>query len=297
MGMTHALFDLKRWDSLEPDERQNIVQEVSRHLPPSFRFRRMATCELGEQKHTVAFYDWKGASFALIPGGRFTLGYDRKKPFQPTEAQRKEWQHTEEEYGVSLEKYLDNYMTPLRKVTILPFLLEVCAEPVGRTPISVFPVAFEEKWLSYRKVQEAVAQEGFRLPTSDEWEYACAAGSRTLFRWGDDCPVNHYPAGERKKHRFNLQRRPNAFGLQIASDPYDWEVCAWPDFLRGGDGGGIICCGAGFLAGWLTLASAYLDRDSIQHYGKDEEIPSLYLRRAYSLPSGLFGKSRTKGHD
>ena len=31
--------------------------------------------------------------------------------------------------------------------------------------------------------------EGFRLPTSDEWEYVCAACARTLFRWGDHCPA------------------------------------------------------------------------------------------------------------
>jgi hypothetical protein len=34
---------------------------------------------------------------------------------------------------------------------------------------------------------------GLRLLTSDEWEYVCGAGSRTLFRWGDFCPGDCYP--------------------------------------------------------------------------------------------------------
>ncbi len=288
--MIHALSDLNRWDELQPDSRKEIVQQVSRHLPPPWRFKRISDCELGEQKHAIAFFKWKDSTFALIPGGRVTLGYDRRKPFRPTEEQREEWQHTEEEYGMSLKEFLDHYMTPLRKITILPFLLEVDAQPIGLIPIPEVPGAFEEKWLSYQEVEKAVAEEGFRLPTSDEWEYACAAGSRTLFRWGNDCPLNRYPIGKKARYRFNLHRKPNAFGLNIASNPYHWEVCAWPDFLRGGDGGSMLCGGVGFFAGWLTLASAFLDRDSIKQYGKRAEIPDLHLRRAYSLPSILFEK-------
>lgn len=118
--------------------------------------------------------------------------------------------------------------------------------------------------------------------------------SLTLFRWGDDCPADHYPAVGREKHRFNLPQKPNAFGLEIADNPYNWEVCAWPDFLRGGDGGSMMCGGAGFLAGWLTLASAYRATDSIQQYRKNDEVPDLYLRRAYSLASSLFEQTTKK---
>ncbi|MBX3170467.1 MAG: hypothetical protein KF760_23880 [Candidatus Eremiobacteraeota bacterium] len=38
-----------------------------------------------------------------------------------------------------------------------------------------------------------LASQGFRLPSADEWEYACAAGSRTLFHWGDHVPCDWYP--------------------------------------------------------------------------------------------------------
>ncbi len=38
--------------------------------------------------------------------------------------------------------------------------------------------AWEERTVTHDEVMAAMAAEGFRLPTSDEWEYACGAGSR-----------------------------------------------------------------------------------------------------------------------
>ena len=43
------------------------------------------------------------------------------------------------------------------------------------------------------EVETALAAQGLRLPTCDEWERACGAGATTLFRWGDDTPADFYP--------------------------------------------------------------------------------------------------------
>ena len=105
---------------------------------------------------------------------------------------------------------------------------------------------------------------GFRLPTSDEWEYVCGAGEPTLFRWGDHVPCDRYPTDISPKEAawrrqwvlsggkleypaegfasgWDLHRRPNAFGVYIAYDPYKFERVAEPGITRGGDGGGTIC--------------------------------------------------------
>jgi len=39
-------------------------------------------------------------------------------------------------------------------------------------------------------VEASLARIGMRLPTCDEWEYACGAAAPTLFRWGDDNPAD-----------------------------------------------------------------------------------------------------------
>ena len=133
-----------------------------------------------------------------------------------------------------------------------------------------------------------LAKTGFRFPTSDEWEYACGGGAPTLFRWGDHVPCDRYPTdvspaeaawrrqwvlstGKLKRPAegfasdWDYHRRPNGFGLFIASDPYKYELMAEVGVTRGGDGGCTICGGAGFFIGWLTLATAYFEEHSCKH--------------------------------
>ena len=50
---------------------------------------------------------------------------------------------------------------------------------------------------TYERAVAALADRGLRPTTPDEWEYACGAGSWTLFRWGDDCPDTDHPHGPR----------------------------------------------------------------------------------------------------
>jgi hypothetical protein len=101
---------------------------------------------------------------------------------------------------------------------------------------------------------------GFRSPTSDEWEYACSAGSRTLWRWGNDWPLDAYPTHliHDENRTWDLNLCPNAFGLRIAFNDYEDELCE-DGIKRGGDGGSSCCGGAGYLCAWITLASAYYD--------------------------------------
>jgi hypothetical protein len=113
--------------------------------------------------------------------------------------------------------------------------------------------------MNHELLTRQLAEAGFRLPGSDEWEFACGAGAATLFRWGDHAPCDRYPPDRRKTPPFELHRQPNALGLSIAHDPYKFEVVAEANRARGGDGGVCICGGAGFFIGWLTLATAYFE--------------------------------------
>ena len=186
----------------------------------------------------------------LLPGGKAELGYDTSEPFEPSGVQLESFGSSYEmfEYETSMEEVLEVFRehlelttTPLRTVTIAPMLVEVV----------------HREYLDQEELDEVVAV-GFRPPTSDEWEYACAAGSRTLFRWGHDCPTDAHPEEYVKRKDWDHHTCPNAFGLIIADDPWQPERCVEPNMVRGGDGGGYSCGGAPSVCGWLTLASSFL---------------------------------------
>jgi len=124
--MKYQFLNLIYWNQISPTERLDLVQELSENLP-NFQFTDIQLCEFGKQKNFMAFFDWNNIKFALIPGGEVTLGYDRDNPFIPNPAQLEAWEFTRKEYSLELNFFLDECMTPLRRVTIKPFLIQVTA--------------------------------------------------------------------------------------------------------------------------------------------------------------------------
>jgi hypothetical protein len=282
-------FRREIWDGLNAFEAKQVATNLQHCLGKPWRFSKIESCAMGDQDRNVAFFTYKGSDFALIPGDEAQLGYDRKKPFRTTEDQAASWVDTATEFGISLKKTLHQSLSRARTVSLKPFLAEI------------YLLSWRDLWYRFGEsppnhmplndfVQKLIAT-GFRLPTSDEWEYCCAAGSRTLFRWGDVCPTNCYPCetpGDRKELTWNLHRLNNAFGLEMPPTGYESELC-WQDgkpSVRGGDGGGATCGGTGFFNAWLTLASSFLYPYGIQFW--DGLGPDTYrFRRIYPILEGL----------
>jgi hypothetical protein len=241
---------------------------------------------LGSQEHSVAFFDWNGALFALIPGGEETLGYDPSQPFIPDEVQRESWRAFADnmwrEPDHNLQAYLCELLTPIRRVAIQPFLLEVTSRALDApysTPDPPPPLLASTP--TFATAEALVTSEGFRLPSSDEWEYACAAGARTLWRSGNWYPPIEMPDPDEKQPQWTTHLQLNAFGLTIARWPYDWEICSKVGRMRGGDGGSALSSGAGHFMEWLTLTSAA--EVPLDDENPDAEVYGAHVRRALTI--------------
>ena len=86
-------------------------------------------------------------------------------------------------------------------------------------------------------------EEGYRLPTEAEWEYACRAGTETAFSFGNDesklgdyawFSGNAYLAGEKYAHKVGL-KKPNPWGLHdMHGNVGEWCSDWWGSEPSGG---------------------------------------------------------------
>ncbi len=71
--------------------------------------------------------------------------------------------------------------------------------------------------------------------------------------------------------------------MHIGQDPYREEGAARRDVVCGGDGGSVVCGGAGSFLSWLTIATAYRDTDYAARVASDDGFGTMRIRPAIPL--------------
>ena len=314
---------IDRWNAIRDGDRERIVRNIEHSVLSGFRFKLFRQSTLAAKPHTVAVFEFEDAEFALIPQTEVTLGYDPSNAFSPTLEQWKSWQRfvnivskyrsqqDRDPLDPSLENYLRGVSSPLRTVTIPPFLMEINAQEAGVDPIpldtpevlewamrhvedapcmienSKLRVIFDKsgpteafliQWQNQGDALSHVQSQGFRLPTSDEFEFACRGFTRTLFRWGNETPTKEPPSPLKKDRNWTLHLEPSALGLNIAQNPYADEFVMEPEIMCGGDGGVTICGGYPAFLAWLSLSSSF----RLPGWGSRPR-PGAHYRRVYAL--------------
>ena len=208
-----------KW-KIEAREARIRLEEKKLEIPEGFAFLREETFTCGGEKHTVRIYEHgkTGLEFVLIPAGSFTMG-------RPSGVLS---------YLGNLGRYESE--DPPHEVRVKPFLLcrTECSQAVwdriGGSDFRTWKgAALPIEQVSWKACTTWCHKAGLRLPTEAEWEYACRAGTRTRFCFGDSDirsglrEYAWYAFNSDRRPHYVAQKKPNAFGLfDMHGNVWEW---------------------------------------------------------------------------
>ena len=293
--MNEKLFR-PEFHQMETGEKPAVMERLAARY--DMAFLGLHTFDRWGQSCTTGVFEKDGREFVFVPGDTVTLGWDHfAAGLDPDSREELDELFREWEIEQSPEALIRESMAPVRQATIGPMLVgrkleELCWEPVKMNDprvtahpdwlkkfrdfawsdlesLTLHQSARIERmksgfqiWIynctDYDTLLAGLEQQGFSLPTADEWAYLCGGGCRTLFPWGDGMDysmhLHHFESPEDEDKPFDMEE-PNFFGLSIAYDPYMREVVKAEQFTTcGGDGGRSICGGLGIFLGFLPCS-------------------------------------------
>ena len=293
--MNEKLFR-PEFHQMETAEKQALMERLAARY--TMAFLGLQSFDRWGQSCATGVFEKDGREFVFVPGDTVTLGWDHfAAGLDPDSREELDELFREWEIEQSPEALIRESMAPVHQATIGPMLVgrkleELCWEPVKMNDprvtahpdwlkkfrdfawsdlesLTLHQSARIERmksgfhiWIynrtDYDTLLAGLEQQGFSLPTADEWAYLCGGGCRTLFPWGDGMDysmhLHHFESPEDKDKPFDMEG-PNFFGLSIAYDPYMREVVKAEQFTTcGGDGGRSICSGLGIFLGFLPCS-------------------------------------------
>ena len=132
--MPYADLRVDQWNDRSDQAADRLAREIAaRHDLTVVGLRD--TVYAG-RSHRTAVFDRGGLRFALVPGGRPTLGYDPAR-FRPGAGQAASYADSAEEYGLPpLAVHLDALTSPVRDVDLPAMLVAVEAFDPAEAPVS-----------------------------------------------------------------------------------------------------------------------------------------------------------------
>ena len=290
--------------SVLPEEKK---KEILENLAKKYNMEilRFETFTKYSKSIFTAIFKYKESEFVFVPGDKVTLGYE-SYPKNLSNKSLEQLRYFSENPNEFLEEYIKDNFSKVREVTIKPMLVERNLQIVGWKKSNLeelkdYDIELLEEYnnfkdsdynrltldktarftkiednieielyedITYDELYKNLKDDGFSLPSLNEWEYLCGGGCRTLFPWGDDIDYNmnllYYTE---KANKYDLEE-PNFFGLSIAYDPYKMEIIEANELtFKGGDGGCNVCGGFGEFLGYLPC-SPYYNQKTIDY---DEE--------------------------
>ena len=131
---------------------------------PEFSYKYTQKYSCGGQTNSMKIYIHQktGMKFVLIPAGSFLMGNKKLR------------------------------IEPVHKVTIKSFLMsqyevtqKVWQQVIGQNPSYFRGDSKPVENVSWDDVQKFCQKTGLELPSESQWEYACRAGTNSLYYWGN----------------------------------------------------------------------------------------------------------------
>jgi len=240
------------------------AKEPPVRLPPGWTAETkrvtVATPEGDIEKEITYYTNTIGMAFVLIPAGEFMMGGEDGPP---------------DERPVHRVAITQAFLMGAHEVT-----QEQYEQVVGRNQSRnrspknpVENLAWTEA-LEFCKRLSTKEGSHYRLPTEAEWEYACRAGSKTKYYWGDrfrnDCAWRYENSGG-KPHKVG-QKVPNQLGLfDMSGNVWDWCQTIRKSYpYRKSDGReDIKASGSRVLRGGSRLTREGYQRSACRHAGNN----------------------------
>ncbi|MCK4413969.1 MAG: SUMF1/EgtB/PvdO family nonheme iron enzyme [Candidatus Eisenbacteria sp.] len=225
-----AMACLSRRPSERPESALELVECLGKELDEATvaavetedveaREPEMGKGERAGEERTIEIFPGVQMGFVWIPPGSFPMGAPKDQWKLHTGSSSVEPEEYEKESPVHEVEITRGFWLGKYQVTRAQWQGVFDSDPDFEkdTRCPVDDVSWEACQAFAEELNNAIGQEVYRLPTEAEWEYACRAGSRAAYCFGDDeSDLRNYawyddtaggdaqPVG---------QKRPNAWGL------------------------------------------------------------------------------------